>query len=43
MKGLRRLSHGNCLIFYRVTEHQLEVVHVLNGALDYEPLLFPQG
>ena len=43
MKGLRRMSHGSYLIFYRVMEHQIEVVHVLNGARDYEPILFPQS
>jgi toxin ParE1/3/4 len=43
MKGVRRLVHGNYLMFYRITEEQVEVVHVLNGARDYEPLLFPEG
>ena len=41
--GLRRMAHGNYLIFYRVTEEQVEVVRVLNGARDYEPILFPAG
>jgi toxin ParE1/3/4 len=42
MKGIRRLCHGNYLIFYRVMEHQVEVLHVLNRARDYEPILFPE-
>jgi plasmid stabilization system protein ParE len=38
---VRRLPHGNYLIFYRVDESQVVIVHVLNGAQDYEALLFP--
>jgi plasmid stabilization system protein ParE len=43
MKGVRRISHGQYLIFYRVTEEQVEVVHVVSGARDYEPILFPEA
>lgn len=39
--GVRRLPYGNYLIFYRVAETQVEILHILNGARDYEPLLFP--
>jgi toxin ParE1/3/4 len=41
--GMRRRVHGNYLIFYRVREDLVEVVHVLHGARDYEALLFPDG
>jgi toxin ParE1/3/4 len=39
--GIRRRPFGNYLIFYRVGPDVIEVVHVLHGARDYEPLLFP--
>jgi plasmid stabilization system protein ParE len=38
---VRRLPHGNYLIFYRADENQVVILHVLNGAQDYEALLFP--
>jgi toxin ParE1/3/4 len=41
--GVRRRVHGNYLIFYRVVGDTIEVVHVLQGAMNYEPLLFPEG
>ena len=40
-RGVRRRSHGNYLIFYRVHADQVEVLHVLHGARDYERILFP--
>ena len=40
-KGVRRRPHGNYLIFYRVAVDQIDVLHVLNGAQDYEAVLFP--
>jgi plasmid stabilization system protein ParE len=40
--GIRRRPVGNYLIFYRVGPEIIEVVHVLHGARDYEPLLFPE-
>ena len=39
--GIRRRPFGNYSIFYRVGADVIEVVHVLHGAHDYEPLLFP--
>lgn len=39
--GVRRRVHGNYLIFYRVEEDAVIVLHILNGAVDYEALLFP--
>jgi toxin ParE1/3/4 len=41
--GIRRRPFGNYLIFYRVRPEAIEVIHVLHGARDYEPLLFPEG
>jgi toxin ParE1/3/4 len=43
LRGLRRMVHGGYLIFYRVSTERVEVVHVLNGASDHEPVLFPEG
>lgn len=40
--GIRRRPFGNFLIFYRVGTEAIEVVHILHGARDYEPLLFPE-
>jgi plasmid stabilization system protein ParE len=40
--GIRRRPFGNFLIFYRVGTETIEVVHILHGARDYEPLLFPE-
>jgi toxin ParE1/3/4 len=31
------------LIFYRIGPDAKEVVHILHGARDYEPLLFPES
>jgi plasmid stabilization system protein ParE len=42
-RGVRRVPHGNYLIFYRVIEDAIEVLHVLHGARDYEAILFPDG
>ena len=41
-KGVRRRPFGNYLIFYRVGQDAIEVIHILHGARDYEPLLFPE-
>ncbi len=40
--GIRRRPFGNYLIFYRVGPAAIEIVHILHGARDYEPLLFPE-
>ncbi len=37
---VRRRVHRGYLIFYRLKEQQVEVLHVLNGVQDYEPILF---
>lgn len=39
--GVRRRPHGDYLIFYRVGVDQVDVVHVLHGAQNYEAILFP--
>jgi toxin ParE1/3/4 len=38
--GIRRRPYGNYLIFYRVQNDAVEILHVLHGARDYEPILF---
>jgi toxin ParE1/3/4 len=42
-KGIRRMVHGNHLIFYRVGPELVTIVHVLSGAMNVEALLFPKG
>jgi plasmid stabilization system protein ParE len=39
--GIRRRPFGSYL--YRVGTEAIGVVHILHGARDYEPLLFPEG
>ena len=39
--GLRRRVHGNYLVFCRVTETVMEIVHILHGARDYASIVFP--
>jgi toxin ParE1/3/4 len=41
--GIRRRVHGRYLIFYRVSKDSITILHVLNGAMDVEALLFPDG
>lgn len=41
--GIRRRVHGRHLIFYRINESQITVLHILNGAMDVEAILFPEG
>jgi toxin ParE1/3/4 len=40
--GIRRRPFGRFLIFYRVNQDAIEVIHILHGARDYERLLFPE-
>ena len=40
--GIRRCVYGNYLIFYRIGADQVDVLHILNGAQNYEALLFPE-
>lgn len=41
--GVRRRVHGNYLIFYRIGVDTIDVLHLLHGAMEYAPLLFPDG
>lgn len=40
--GVRRRPYGNYLIFYCIVEDRIDVLHILHGARDYEPILFPE-
>jgi plasmid stabilization system protein ParE len=40
-RGIRRLVHGQYLIFFRMEGQAVYVIHVMNAARDYERLLFP--
>jgi toxin ParE1/3/4 len=37
--GIRRRVYGDYLIFYRIVDDTIEVLHVLQGARDYESIL----
>ncbi len=39
--GIRRCPYRSYLIFYRIVEDTIQVVHILHGARDYERLLHP--
>ena len=41
--GVRRRPIGDYLVFYRIRDGRVEILHVLHGARDYESLLFPQA
>lgn len=41
--SIRRRVHGRYLIFYRVGAGRITILHVLNGAMDVEAILFPEG
>ncbi len=41
--GVRRRVYGNYLVFYRIGAETIDVLHVLHGAMNYEPLLFPES
>jgi toxin ParE1/3/4 len=41
--GIRRTVYQDYLIFYRIHEEVIEIIHVLQGAQDYETLLFPNS
>jgi plasmid stabilization system protein ParE len=41
--GIRRRVHGRYLIFYRIGADRITVLHILNGAMNVEAILFPQG
>jgi toxin ParE1/3/4 len=37
---IRRRVHGEYLIFYRVADEAVDILHILHGAMDYERFLF---
>ena len=39
-RGIRRRVFGNYLIFYRIMDDRIDVLHVLHGAQDFQRLLF---
>lgn len=41
--GIRCRVHGRYLIFYRASNDRITILHVLNGAMDVEAILFPEG
>jgi plasmid stabilization system protein ParE len=41
--GIRRRVHGRYLIFYRIGADHITILHILNGAMDVEAILFPDG
>ena len=41
-ENLRRKVFGRYLIFYRVSETAVDIVHVIHGAMDYEAILFSE-
>ena len=41
--GIRRRVHGRYLIFYRIGNARITILHILNGAMDVEAILFPEG
>lgn len=40
--GVRRRPYRDYVIFYRVEDETVQVLHVLHGARDYDWLLFPE-
>ena len=42
-RGIRRRPFGDYLIFYRINKDQVDILHVLHGARDFEAILFPDG
>ena len=41
--GIRRRPYRDYLIFYRIRDKVIDILHVVHGARDYEVLLFPDG
>jgi len=41
--GIRRTVYRDYLIFYRVHEELIEIIRILQGARDYETLVFPSS
>ena len=41
--GIRRRVHGRYLIFYSVAAGRITIIHVFNGAMGIDALMFPDG
>lgn len=41
--GIRRRVHGRYLIFYRIDADTVTILHILNEAMNVDPILFPDG
>lgn len=41
--GVRRRIHGRYLIFDRIGTDRITILHILNGAMNVEAILFPGG
>ena len=41
--GIRKRTFGNYLILYRVLDDQVEVLHIVNAARDYDAILLPDN
>lgn len=41
--GVRRRAYRRYLIFYTIDDDYIRIIHVLNGAQDYEAILFPEN
>ena len=39
--GIRRRVYKGYFIFYRVEDDHVSIIHIFNGARDYERVLFP--
>lgn len=37
-RGIRKRVHKSYLIFYRIRECQIEILHILNGAQDWDTM-----
>jgi plasmid stabilization system protein ParE len=40
--GIRRRPYGNYVIFYRIEDREIAIIHILHAARDYEKVLFPE-
>jgi len=40
--GIRRRPYDPYAIFYRIGVGTIDIVHILHGAQNYEPMLFPE-
>jgi plasmid stabilization system protein ParE len=40
--GIRRRTHGDYLIFYKIEDNRIIVLHIIHGSQDYGKVLFPE-